>query len=144
LTAPAKTDAWLVDASVAAKWFLPVAREPQGEFAREAIGRLSMRTTALAVHEVGNVLVRHSGWPAEGVAFGLDLLLEICGEPIALQPEDQRPAAELALEHGLSFHDASYAAIARRVGRRLHSADRDLLDPGLAVDLESLSLPRDR
>jgi predicted nucleic acid-binding protein len=143
LTAPAKTDAWLVDASVAAKWFLPVAREPQGELAREPIGQLSMRTTALAVHEVGDVLVRHSGWPAERVSAALDLLLEICGEPIALRPEDHRPAAELALEHGLTFYDASYAAIARRVGRHLLSADGDLLEPGLAVGLESLSLPRD-
>jgi predicted nucleic acid-binding protein len=138
LTAPAETDAWLVDASVAVKWFLPVAREPQGELAREAIGRLAMRTTALAVNEVGNVLVRHSGWPAEEVASALDLLLEICGEPIALRPEDHRPTAELALEHGITFYDASYAAIARRVDRRLLSADSDLLEPGLAVDLGSL------
>lgn len=138
MIAPAKTDAWLVDASVAVKWFLPVAREPQGELAREAIGRLSMRTTALAVNEVGNVLVRHSGWPAERIAAGLDLLLEICGEPIALRPEDHRPTAELASEHDLTFYDASYVAIARRVGRRLLSADGDLLEPGLAVDLGSL------
>lgn len=139
MTAPASTDAWLVDASVAVKWFLPVAREPQGELAREAIGRLSMRTTALAVNEVGNVLVRHSGWPAEGISIALDLLLEICGEPIALRPEDHRPTAELAFEHGLTFYDASYATIARRVDRRLLSADSDLLDPGLAVDLWSLA-----
>lgn len=139
MTAPASTDAWLVDASVAVKWFLPVAREPQGELAREAIGRLSMRTTALAVNEVGNVLVRHSGWSAERISTALDLLLEICGEPIALRPEDHRPTAELASEHGLTFYDASYATIARRVDRRLLSADSDLLDPGLAVDLWSLA-----
>lgn len=138
MTAAAATDAWLVDASVAVKWFLPVAREPQGELARAAIGRLAMRTTALAVHEVGNVLIRHSGWTAERIATALGLLLEICGEPIALQPDDHRPAAELALAHGLTFYDASYAAIARRVDRRLLSADSDLLDPGLATDLGSL------
>jgi predicted nucleic acid-binding protein len=138
LTAPALTDAWLVDASIAVKWFLPVSREPQGELAREAIGRLSMRTTALAVDEVGNVLIRHSGWPAERISTALDILLEVCGEPIALRPEDHRPTAELALEHGLTFYDASYATIARRVGRRLLSADGDLLGPGLAVDLGSL------
>ena len=128
-------DVWLVDASVAAKWFLPLEREPDGELAREAIGRLAMRTTALAVHEVGNVLAIHSGWPADRVATALDLLVEICGDPVELRPEDHRPAADLALSHHLTFYDASYAAIARRLDRRLLSADSDLLDARLAASL---------
>ncbi len=132
----------MIDASVAVKWFLPVEREPQGELARAAIGRLAMRTTALAVHEAGNVLTLHSGWSAEKVAAALDLLLEICGDPLELRPEDHRVAAELALTHGLTFYDASYAAIARRVVRRLLSADTDLTSPGLAVGLaEALAGP---
>jgi predicted nucleic acid-binding protein len=128
-------DAWIVDASIAVKWFLPVEREPDGELARQLIGRLAMRTTALAVHEVGNVLTVHSGWSAEKIAAALDLLVEICGEPLQLQPGDHRAAADLALEHGLTFYDASYAAIARRLQRRLLSADEDLIGPRLADDL---------
>lgn len=128
-------DAWIVDASVAVKWFLPVEREPDGELARSAIGRLAMRTTALAMHEVGNVLMIHSGWPAEKIAAALDLLVEICGEPLGLEAEDHSTAAALALEHGLTFYDASYAAIARRLGRRLLSADADLVQVGLAEQL---------
>jgi predicted nucleic acid-binding protein len=130
--------AWLVDASVAVKWFLPLDREPDGELARSAIGRLAMRTTALAVHEVGNVLTSHSGWPAARIAKALDLLLEICGDPVELRPEDHPLAAELALRHGLTFYDASYAAIARRLDRQLLSADRDLTEPGLALGLASI------
>lgn len=137
MTPAAEDDAWIVDASVAVKWFLPVEREPDGELARAAIGRLAMRTTALAVHEVGNVLTVHSGWPAERIAAALGLLAEICGEPIELRPEDHGVAAELALAHGLTFYDASYAAIARRFNRRLLSADRDLIGPGLASELSS-------
>jgi predicted nucleic acid-binding protein len=127
----------LVDASVAVKWFLPVEREPQGELARQAIGRLAMRTTSLAVHEVGNVLTRHSGWSAEKIATALGLLLEVCGDPLELRQEDHGAATDLALAHGLTFYDASYAAIARRVGRRLISADSDLVAPGLAVGIEA-------
>jgi predicted nucleic acid-binding protein len=127
--------AWIVDASVALKWFLPEDREPDGGLARTAIGRLAMHTTALAVHEVGNILTRHSGWTAGRIAAALDLLLEICGDPIDLLAEDFTPTAELALTHGLTFYDASYAAIAKRAGRRLLSADRDLLTPQLAVSL---------
>jgi predicted nucleic acid-binding protein len=133
----ATAGAWLVDASVAVKWFLPVEREPDGELARAAIGRLAMRTTALAVHEVGNVLTIHSGWPAERIATALDLLREICGDPLELLPEDHQPAAELALTHDFTFYDASYAAIARRVDRSLLSADGDLIKPGLAVSLDA-------
>lgn len=133
----AEAEAWLVDASVAAKWFLPVAREPDGALAREAIGRLAMRTTALAMHEVGNVLTTHSGWPADRIASALHLLEEICGDPIELRPEDHRVAAELALDRRLTFYDASYAAISRRTGRRLLSADSDLLDARLAASLRA-------
>ena len=133
----AAPDAWVVDASIVVKWFLPVEREPDGVLARSAIGRLAMRTTALAVHEVGNVLTLHSGWPAEKIAAALDLLLEVCGDPLELHPEDHRTAAELALAHDLTFYDSSYAAIARRVGRRLLSADSDLVAPGLAVGLST-------
>jgi predicted nucleic acid-binding protein len=126
---------WVVDASVALKWFLPVDREPDGALARSAIERLTMVTTALAIHEVGNVLTRRSGWTADQIAAALGLLLEICGEPVNLTVDDHRAAAHLALEHDLTFYDSSYAVIARRVGRKLLSAERDLLDPGLAVDL---------
>lgn len=135
MTAPPGDTGWLVDASVALKWFLPIEREPDGALARAAIGQLTMRTTALAIHEVGNVLTRRSGWTAEQMAAALGLLLEICGEPVDLTLDDHLPTSRLALAHGLTFYDASYAVIARRVGRRLLSADRDLLDPGLASEL---------
>jgi predicted nucleic acid-binding protein len=105
--------------------------------ARREIGRLAMRTTALAVHEVGNILTIHSGWPAEKIAAALDLLIEICGDPLELRAEDHRATADLALGHNLTFYDASYAAIARRTDRRLLSADSDLIEPGLGVALDS-------
>lgn len=135
--AEAVATAWVVDASVALKWFLPVEREPDGALARSAVGKLAMRTTALAVHEIGNILTRHSGWSPERIAAALELLLEICGDPIELAPEDHHPAAQLALEHDLTFYDASYAVIARRTGRGLLSADGDLLTPRLALPLQN-------
>ncbi len=129
--------AWIVDASVAVKWFLPIEREPDGERARALIGQLPMRTTSLGFYEVGNVLTIHSGWPGEKVAAALDLLLEICGDPFAMSADDHRVAADLALAHDLSFYDASYVAIARRLGRGLLSADGDLLEPALATGLDA-------
>jgi predicted nucleic acid-binding protein len=133
----ASTDGWVVDASVALKWFLPAEREPDAELARAAVGRLTMRTTDLAVYEVAHVLTTQSGWDAGRIEEALTLLTEICGTPLELRPEDRRLAAELALSHGLTFYDASYAAIARRFGRKVLSADSDLLEPGLAVGLRT-------
>ena len=129
--------AWIVDASVVVKWFLPVEREPEGQLAREAIGQLAMRTTSLAYFEVGNVLTRRSSWTGEKVGAALELMLEICGEPFELTAEDHGVAAELARAHGLTFYDSSYVAIANRIGRGVLSADGDLVKPGLAVTLET-------
>jgi len=135
VTPSPRTEAWIVDASVVVKWFLPVEREPEGQLAREAIGQLAMRTTSLAYFEVGNVLIRRSSWTGEKVGAALELMLEICGEPFGLTAEDHRVAAELARTHDLTFYDASYVAIANRIGRGVLSADGDLVEPGLAVTL---------
>lgn len=126
---------WVVDASVALKWFLPAEREPDALLARSAIGAVPIRTTTLAFYEVGNILIRQSGWNADRVATALDLLGDICGDPIDLRSEDRHATARLAHSHELTFYDASYAAVAQRLGRALVSADTDLLDAGLAESL---------
>lgn len=138
MAVPLNSDAWIVDASVAVKWFLPVEREPEGQQARDAIGRLAMRTTSLAFFEVGNVLTTRSSWSGERVAAALGLLLEICGDPFELTSEDHVAAAELTRAHDLTFYDASYVAIANRLGRGVLSADGDLVKPGLAVTLKTV------
>jgi predicted nucleic acid-binding protein len=140
VSAATSHDGWIVDASVALKWFLPVDREPDGVLARDLIGRLAMRTSTLAVYEIGNILIRQSGWDPAGVESALGLLREICGDPIDLAGEDRAPSARLAHEHGLTFYDASYAAIAQRLRRGLISADTDLLDVGLATGLRDVAL----
>jgi len=131
---------WIVDASVAVKWFLPAEAEPDVALAREAIGRLPMRLTTLTTYEAGNVLTRTGGFPPDLAARGLERLLDICGPAEDLKPEDFLVSAELSREHGITFYDASYSAIAQRLNRRVISADRALLEPGLAVTLgEALS-----
>jgi predicted nucleic acid-binding protein len=126
---------WIVDASVAVKWFLPTEAEPDVALAREAIGRLPMRLTTLTTYETGNVLTRTAGFSPDLTARGLGRLLDICGPAEDLEPEDFRVSAELTRRHGITFYDASYSAIALRLNRKVISADSDLLDPGLAVTL---------
>lgn len=140
MTGATSHDGWIVDASVALKWFLPVDREPEGELARALIGGIAMRTSTLAVYEVGNILMLKSGWEPDRIETSLGLLREICGDPIDLAPEDRLVTARLAKLHDLTFYDASYAAIAQRLHRGLISADSDLLDPRLATPIRDVPL----
>lgn len=136
----ARHDAWVVDSNIVLKWFLPADREPDSDIARSLVGRLAMRTTTLAAYEVGNILIRKNGWEPDRVETALVLLEEICGEPVELEPADRRATARLCHEHGLTFYDASYAAIAQRLGRGLLSEDTALLTAGLATPLCALKI----
>jgi predicted nucleic acid-binding protein len=135
LSPEAQSTAWIADASVALKWFMPEEREPDGQLARELIGALPIRLTTLTVFEVGNVLTIHSGWPADAIADALAILRRACGTPIGLAPQDELRAATLAIEHCLTFYDASYVAVAERTRRQLITADGAILGAGLAVDV---------
>jgi len=128
-------EAWIADASIAVKLFRPLAYEPDRKLAETLITRSAIRTTTLCVHEVGNVLIGKTRDSPEQIDQKLRALVRFCGQPIDLDPSDYKRVVQLVREHDLTFYDASYVAIAERLGRRVVSADRDLLDPGLAVDL---------
>lgn len=128
--------AWIVDASVAVKWFVPRAAEPNWDLARLATRRLAMRTTTLARYEVGNVLAWVGNMKPEQVANALIAMDDICGPAIDLEPADYEVCAKLTQDFGVTFYDASYVAIARRMSRQVLSEDSDLTGPGLARNLD--------
>lgn len=128
-------EGWIVDASVAVKWFRPTDSEPDWQLAQTVIGRIPLRTTTLAYYEVGNVLTRSVGLDADVVELALDTMGEICGAAVSLDPVDFRSCSAIANEFGITFYDASYVAIARRTNRTVLSADFDLLTSDLARDL---------
>jgi predicted nucleic acid-binding protein len=126
----------LVDTSVLVKWF---HSEGEGELAearaiREAMrrGEIEARVIDLALYEIGNVLLRALHWSGPDVADQLDDLLIICGAPLAVAAEWLRQAAAIGATHGLTFHDACWAAAAKSLKVSLVSADTQLLDAGLA------------
>jgi predicted nucleic acid-binding protein len=77
-------------------------------------------------------LVRVLSWDPVEVADQLDDLLAIAGPPLLILPVWLRRAARLAYQHNLSFYDANWAAAATELKVPLVSADRKLLDAGLA------------
>lgn len=102
-------------------------------------GSVRVHVLDLAIYELGNVLLRALRWPAEEVAGQIDDLLVVCGPPLVLTASWAREAAGLAEQHRLTFYDAAWAAAARSVAVPLVSADRQLLDTGLAESLPQIT-----
>lgn len=95
-------------------------------------GDLDAHVLDFAFYEVGNVLSRALRWTGVDVADQLDDLRAIVGRPLTMSPDWLRHAATLAHAHTLSFYDASWAAAAAELGVPLVSADRRLIEAGLA------------
>jgi predicted nucleic acid-binding protein len=95
-------------------------------------GQAPARVLDLAQYEFGNVLLRRLGLPADRVGAGLAALRTTVGEPITFAQTWAKLAARFGEAHALTFHDACWAAAARHLGVPLVSADRQLLDAGLA------------
>ena len=126
----------LIDTSVLIKWFHDAGESEVAEARaiRDAHvrGELDAHVLDLAIYEIGNVLVRTLKWSAGDVGDQLDDLGDIVGPPLVMSPACIREAAVVAERHGLSFYDASWAATASVLRIPLVSADRRLLDAGLA------------
>ena len=108
--------------------------EPERELAEILIAEASIRITSLCLYEVGNVLATKTRDSDEQIGRKLEALVHY-GPPLELTVPDFASPATLARRHKLTFYDASYVAIAERLGRKVVSADQDLIGPGLAVDL---------
>lgn len=117
---------FVVDSSVAVKWFLP---EEHTEAARELL-RDGNRLIApdLIRAEVGNAMWkrwRRGEIPAEAA---LEVLRDLRRLPLGI--ESSEPLVEVAWDvarrFGCSFHDSLYVALAHRADCTLVTADRKL------------------
>ncbi|TLZ53598.1 MAG: type II toxin-antitoxin system VapC family toxin [Methanobacteriota archaeon] len=114
-----------VDASVAVKWFVPEADAERARSLREAHedGRVLLAAPILLVYEVLNALRYESRIGADAaIAAARDLIdLQIALDPAS--PDLLADAVRLAYRTGLTMYDASYLALAERLGCPLYSAD---------------------
>ena len=126
----------VADASVVLKWF-HAEGETDVEPARAVLesyvqGAINLSVIDLTKYEVGNALVRGRRLHGGAATAVIDALAAIC--PVVTPTlVELDVAADLAAVRGLTFYDAAYAAVARTRLGRLVSADRDLVDQGLAV-----------
>lgn len=115
----------VVDASVAAKWFLPEAESDASLALRRAHldGRILLHAPVFFPFEVANALRYHPLLGAEPAAaavghlFGVQIRLE---PPM---PESLSKAVGVAYRTGLTVYDAAYLALAERLDCTLYSAD---------------------
>jgi predicted nucleic acid-binding protein len=121
----------LADASIAIKWF-HAAGESEVEASRQLLdahldGSVEILLLDLTLYEVANSLLRRHHWPAEQVEAVLVTLDEVHAA-LTPDPDERRAAARLAGRDGLTYYDASYAAVAALRGLELITANRELLD----------------
>lgn len=123
----------VIDASVAAKWYLPPWAEPQSAAAREYARRHMAGEEELLVPdffwaELGNALckaARRGRYRAEDATVDLrrarDLGLGVMASAVLLER-----AWTIAWEHGQTVYDCLYVAAAMEVGGVLVTADERL------------------
>ena len=115
------------DASVILKWVLPRDQEPGWDRARRildgfVLGELELAVPSLWYFEAGNTLSRRFG-ASPGAGF-LRWLWELALPEVPPAEGWGKTAVELVADHGVTFYDASYLAVAMTRGGTLVTADR--------------------
>ena len=123
----------MVDASVAFKWLIPDAAEEDVSAAKAILvdhmeGRVAITVPALLYYEVANILLfGRSKPPVDEAAEALRDLYSIPLEVAVPAPDTADAALRLASDHGLSYYDASYVALAETLDCALITADLRLV-----------------
>jgi len=124
--------AYVVDASVAVKWFLP---EIHSEHALRLLRkRIVLQAPELILAEFGNILWKKCrAGDLDGTTAG-EILDNFSRSPLVVQPHRafMKVAWEIALKRGQTFYDSMYLALAMAEKARMVTADRKFYD-ALAV-----------
>ena len=128
----------VLDASITADWLLDDEFEPRAADALTRLRRDGAIVPPLWHYEVRNALLaaeRRGRVSQNGTTERLDSLKAL---PIRTDGDTNLQAAfNLAREHGLSFYDALYLELAKRLGTTLATLDRKLAGAALAEGLET-------
>lgn len=120
---------FILDASVAAKWFnnedlTDKAIEVRDAFVR---GRIRLLAPTQLAYEVANAIWKNRGLTAEDAKKAIQDLMDIEIEMIALDQKLAVDAMKIARDYSITFYDAAYVALAGRFDADLISADTEIL-----------------
>ncbi len=128
------TPACVLDASVVVKWWFCEDQVALANAARTFLqaycaGDLEIHAPDLLYAEVGNVLwkaTRLRDWPPRAARQAVKDLVDL-GLSSHPMPGLLPGAFELAAAYGITVYDASYLALARRLGAPCYTSDRRLI-----------------
>jgi predicted nucleic acid-binding protein len=123
------------DASVAFGWFHEEDEEQVTEgrtlLTAFAERRIELFVLDLTLYEIGNAAARGRTALASTRVSEILAVLRILAPILTPEPHELDLAATLAERHGLTFYDASNAAVAQARGAALATLDHELLASGL-------------
>jgi len=124
----AEAQVFVIDASVAVKWYVneelrDKALRIREDFLSEVI---DLEAPSLILYEVGNAIRHHPGATEQECAIAVKELRNL---GIAIRDLDDATlevTAKLAFEEALTFYDAAYLSLAKTMGATLVTADKEL------------------
>jgi predicted nucleic acid-binding protein len=128
---------FVVDASVAACWFMPDERHPVADAAFRMIAQDSAVASVLWWYELRNVLIVSERRGRLDSAKSARVLRLLRGLPVAIDADVEEEALiQLARRHRLTVYDAAYLELALRKGYPLAT-----LDAALSIAARSERVP---
>ena len=123
-----RTPLFVVDASVAVKWFAkePLRRKAVQVRADYAKGRIELTAPPLLPYELGNALRYHPEATPQLVTEALKTVDSMQMVESNLSSSEAETASRIAFEEGTTFYDAAYLALAERRECYLLTDDRRL------------------
>ncbi len=124
-----KEKVFIVDASVAIKWFSPEesrdkALQIRDDFINELI---EIAVPELLFYEVANALRYSRVLRVGDVRGAVSALLDMQLTMHTLHKELLNEAVDMAYNYGITVYDAVYLALAKRLNSRLYTVDRELV-----------------
>lgn len=125
-----KTQVFVVDASVAVKWYVKEEmRDPALKLRDDFVSELiDLAAPSLLLYEVGNALRHHPGSTESDCADGVRQLRNLGIVVHELDDSLIDLATTLAFREKVTFYDAVYLALARDLKAMLVTADKELVD----------------
>lgn len=127
---PPSDNLFILDASVAAKWFNNESLTDKAIEVRDAFvqGKIRLLAPAQLVYEVGNSIWKNKTLTDEDSEKAISHLVDLEIELIQLNQEEMATAAmKIARKYSITFYDAAYVALADRFHATLISADDEII-----------------
>jgi len=120
----------VVDASIVAKWFLEEERRKETEVLRQdhLKKKIKLLAPALLLFELGNLLITKKTISPTEAKEGLAALLKMEIGLFLFEEDDLGFWMEQSRKRNISAYDASYLALAKRLGCDFLTADKKLYE----------------